>query len=57
MTTTTRHILAALCAAILLLNAPALRAGGNEIPGKPQDHPIVRRRTIHPVSGPLIPNE
>ena len=43
MTTTTRHILAALCAAILLLNAPALRAGGNEIPGKPQDHPIVRR--------------
>lgn len=34
-----------------------LRAGGPEIPAKPQDHPIVLTGgTIHPVSGPEIPN-
>ncbi len=57
MTTTTRYILAALCAVVTMANGPSLRAGGNEIPGKPQDHPIVLvGGTIHPVSGPAIPN-
>lgn len=56
MKTTTRNILAALCAALTMFNAAPLFAGGTEIPGKPQAHPIVLTGgTIHPVSGPAIP--
>jgi imidazolonepropionase-like amidohydrolase len=48
---------AALCAALTAADTNRLFAGGPEIPAKPQDHPIVLTGgTIHPVSGPEIPN-
>jgi len=47
---------AALTTVLWLALAGALTAGGNEIPAKAQDHPIVLTGgTIHPVSGADIP--
>lgn len=48
---------ASLCLALWLALAGGLTAGGPEIPAKPQDHPIALvGGTVHPVSGPEIPN-
>ena len=52
---THRLLAAALVAALAL--APGARAGGPEIPAKPQDHPIALvGATVHPVTGPDVPN-
>lgn len=48
---------AAACAALTIAGATLLTAGGPEIPAKPQDHPIALvGGTVHPVTGPEIPN-
>jgi len=58
MKTMTRRLFACRIAASALLTAallPITSAASNQIPAKPQDHPIaIVGATIHPVSGPAI---
>lgn len=52
-----KTIVLILCMMLPVLSGGTLVAGGTEIPAKPQDHPIVLTGgTIHPVSGPEIPD-